>query len=48
MFTFFCLLLKGKHLENIMKASEERAVHPDKEEMALVFLHRGQRQDGDS
>ena len=31
-----------------MKATEERPVHPDKEEMALVFLHRGQGQDGDT
>ena len=31
-----------------MKAAEEQPVHPDKEEMALVFLHRSQRQDGDT
>ena len=42
------LLLKGKYLEHIMKAAEEQPVHPDKEEMALVFLHRCQSQDGDT
>ena len=31
-----------------MKAAEEGPVHPDKEEMALVLLHGGQGEDGDT